>query len=223
MVEAMDRLTPQQIIDAGLDDWRKLATRLHARYGIPDFPTGAAFVSAVAQAAEAANHHPDLTLQYALVDVSVCSHDSGHAVTRKDVDLARTISALAREHGLDPRPGEVALVELGLDAADSSRIGPFWAALLTGSADNVHGVDVVDPTGRVPLVWFQDTEEHETPRQRWHPDVWLAPEVVEGRIAAALAAGGSLVSDAQAPSFWVLADPDGNRACICTFLDRGQG
>lgn len=216
----MDRLTPQQIIDAGLEDWTELAQRLHARFGIPDFPTGAAFVGAVAEAAEAANHHPDLTLQYGLVDVSVCSHDSGYVVTRKDVDLARTVSELARTHGLEPRPGEVALLEMGLDTAHADRIGPFWAALLTGSADNVTGDDVVDPTGRVPLTWFQETDEHETPRQRWHPDVWLAPEVVQERIASAVAAGGSLVDESSAPSFWVLADPDGNKACICTFLDR---
>jgi 4a-hydroxytetrahydrobiopterin dehydratase len=42
----------------------------------------------------------------------------------------------------------------------------------------------------------------------------------EARIDAAIAAGGSLVSDAEAPSFWVLADPQGNKACICTSAER---
>jgi pterin-4a-carbinolamine dehydratase len=41
------------------------------------------------------------------------------------------------------------------------------------------------------------------------------------RIDAALAAGGTLVSYAEAPSFWVLAGPQGNRACLCTWQDRG--
>ena len=40
------------------------------------------------------------------------------------------------------------------------------------------------------------------------------------RIEAAVAAGGSLVSDAEAPSFWVLADPQGNRVCVCTVQAR---
>jgi 4a-hydroxytetrahydrobiopterin dehydratase len=43
----------------------------------------------------------------------------------------------------------------------------------------------------------------------------------ERRLAAVLAAGGRLVSDAEAPSYWVIEDPDGNRSCICTPLDRG--
>ena len=76
-------------------------------------------------------------------------------------------------------------------------------------------------TGDVPALWFQDTEDHEEPRQRFHLDVWVPPEQVQPRIDAALAAGGTLASDAEAPSFWVLADPDGNKACLCTWQDRG--
>jgi 4a-hydroxytetrahydrobiopterin dehydratase len=114
----------------------------------------------------------------------------------------------------------VTQVELGLDTADDRRAGPFWSALLTGSPDNQIDETVLDPTGRVPNVWFQPTDAHETPRQRWHLDVWLAAEVADERIAAALAAGGTLVDDSGAPSFTVLADPEGNKVCVCTCLDR---
>ena len=72
-------------------------------------------------------------------------------------------------------------------------------------------------------LWFQDTDEHETPRQRFHLDVWVAPEVAEQRIAAAVAAGGVIVDDSQAPSFTVIADPDGNKACVCTYLPPSNG
>ena len=48
----------------------------------------------------------------------------------------------------------------------------------------------------------------------------MPPEAAEGRIAAALAAGGTLVSDDHAPSFTVLADAEGNKACISTSLGR---
>ena len=52
----------------------------------------------------------------------------------------------------------------------------------------------------------------------------VPPEVAEERVRAAVAAGGTLVSDAEAPSFWVLADAYGNQVCICTGLDReGRG
>jgi 4a-hydroxytetrahydrobiopterin dehydratase len=114
----------------------------------------------------------------------------------------------------------VTQIELALDTPDDARVAPFWAALLTGSPDNNIYDSVFDPTGRVPSVWFQGTGEHETPRQRWHFDLWLDPAIADERIAGAVAAGGSVVYDDEAPSFTVLADPDGNRVCVCTYLER---
>ena len=215
----MADLTSRQILDAGLDDWRKLAQALHARFLTGDFVTGIGFLTAVTEAAEQANHHPDVTLTYPYVDLRLVSHDVGR-LTQRDLDLARRISEIARERGVEAQPGVVAEIELALDTADLAAAGPFWAALLTGSADSVDGNDVVDPSGRVPLLWFQDTDAHETPRQRFHLDLWVPHDVAEPRIAAAVAAGGEVVDDTNAPSFVVLADPEGNRVCVCTFLER---
>jgi 4a-hydroxytetrahydrobiopterin dehydratase len=216
----MNKLSTQEILDAQLDDWRKLAQALHARYRVADFTAGAAFAAAVAEAAEAAGHHPDLKLTHEVVDVSLCTREDGLWVTEKDIGMARTISEIARQQGLTSEPAAVTQLELALDTADDSRVTPFWSALLTGSPDNNIYDSVIDPTGRVPSLWFQGTGEHEAPRQRWHFDLWLAPEAAEERIAAAVAAGGSVVYDSEAPSFTVLADPDGNRVCVCTCLDR---
>jgi 4a-hydroxytetrahydrobiopterin dehydratase len=213
------RLTSREVLDAGLDDWRMLAQALHARFLTRDFVTGLAFVTAVTEAAERANHHPDVTLTYPYVDLALISHDVGH-VTRRDLDLAAQISRIARERGIDAAPAALAQVELALDTADLAATGPFWAALLTGSTDALTEWDVIDPAGRVPLLWFQQTDAHETPRQRFHVDLWVPHDVAQERIAAAVAAGGSVVDETRAPSFVVVADPEGNRACVCTFLDR---
>ena len=215
----MDKLTSTQILEAGLDDWRQLAQGIHARFRTGSFTKGLRFLTAVTEAAEAANHHPDVTLTYPHVDLLLISHDVG-ALTSRDVDLARTISSIAAEQGLKPQPGALAEVELALDTAAPTAAGPFWAALLTGDAGNVRGDDVVDPSGRVPLLWFQGTDRHETPRQRFHLDVWVPHDVAGDRIAAAVAAGGTVVDDSQAPAFTVLADGEGNRACVCTVLER---
>ncbi|MGI8433945.1 MAG: 4a-hydroxytetrahydrobiopterin dehydratase [Nocardioidaceae bacterium] len=215
----MDKLTSNQILDAGLQDWRKLAQALHARFLTGNFVTGLAFVTSVAEAAERANHHPDVTLTYPLVDIKLISHDVSH-VTQRDVDLARRISEIARERGIGTEPSALAELELALDTADLAAVGPFWAALLTGSTNSLMDDDVVDPSGRVPLLWFQHTDAHETPRQRFHVDLWVPHDVAEERIAAAVAAGGRVVDDENAPSFVVLADPEGNRACVCTCLNR---
>ena len=216
----MEKLSYQQIVDAGLADWRKLAQALHARYAVPNYVAAAEFVAAVSQVAEAEGNHPDLKLTYGFVDISLCTHEDGLWVTPKDIDMARKISEIAREHGLEPEPGAVTQLEMALDTAHENEVSAFWSVLLTGSADNKIYDSVFDPTGRVPALWFQGTEDHETPRQRWHFDLWLAPEVAESRIAGALAAGGSVVYDSGAPSFTVLADPDGNRVCVCTATGR---
>jgi 4a-hydroxytetrahydrobiopterin dehydratase len=215
----MEQLTTQQVLDAGLADWRKLAQALHARFRTGSFVRGLEFVTAVTQAAEEADHHPDVTLRYPAVDVTLVSHDVG-TVTRRDLDLAGRISEIAAEQGLEAEPHGVAQLEVALDTADVAAVGPFWAVLLTGRADALKGNDVVDRRAQVPLLWFQDTDAHETPRQRFHLDVWVPHDVAEERIAAAVEAGGRVVDDSEAPSFTVLADADGNRACVCTFLDR---
>ncbi|WGW10947.1 4a-hydroxytetrahydrobiopterin dehydratase [Saxibacter everestensis] len=215
----MENLTNQQIIDARLDDWRKLAQALHARFLTDDFVTGLRFVTVVAEAAEAAGHHPDVTLTYPLVDLKLISHDVG-SITQRDVDLARQISEIAREQGISAEPTAVTQFELALDTADLADVGPFWAAVLTGSVDALTADEVRDATGRVPSLWFQGTEAHEIPRQRFHVDLWVPHDVADERIAAAVAAGGRVVDDEQAPSFVVLADPEGNKVCVCTILDR---
>lgn len=210
-----------QAIGAGLGDWRKLAQPLAARYRVAGTAEGAAFVAAVAEAAVAAGQDPEIRMGRGFVDVALSTVDGGGRwVTAQDVELARAISGLAREHGLRAVPGEVAQLELALDTADRSAVAPFWSALLTADPGNLVGDTVLDPTNRVPSMWFQFTDAHRTPRQRWHFDLWLAPEVADERIAAAVAAGGTVVDASEAPSFTVLADPEGNRVCVCTALDR---
>jgi 4a-hydroxytetrahydrobiopterin dehydratase len=57
-------------------------------------------------------------------------------------------------------------------------------------------------------------------RNRMHIDVWVPHDQAEARVAAAIAAGGRLVTDAHAPMWWVLADPEGNEADVATWMSR---
>lgn len=233
----MDMLTGAQIAEADLADWRKLAQGLHARYLTGDFAAGARFVAAVAEAGDALGHHPRVAMGAGYVDLTLLSDDAVYRdgegtehrvdwVTARDVDLARRITEVAARHEVRADPASITTIELALDTARSAVISPFWSALLAGSADargrGTIGDDVRDATGRVPILWFQDTDEHETPRQRFHLDVWVAPEVAEQRIAAAVAAGGVVVDDSEAPAYTVLADQDGNKACVCTSLPAAK-
>lgn len=216
----MDTLTNHQIHDAGLADWRKLAQALYARFSVPDYARAAAFVSAVAGTADETGQQPELRVTTGAVDVTLCTRKDGLWVTEQDISLARRVSEIAREQGLEPQPTAVSQLEIALDTAHEDAVAPFWAVLLTGSPESRIHDSVFDRSGRVPSVWFQGTDEHQPPRQRWHFDLWLAPEVAEERIAAAVAAGGTVVDQSEAPAFTVLADADGNRVCVCTSLAR---
>jgi 4a-hydroxytetrahydrobiopterin dehydratase len=143
------------------------------------------------------------------------------AVTTLDVDLARTISSMAATAGAASAPTQAQGVEVAIDTMDADRIRPFWAAVL-GYVE-ADSVSVTDPDGIGPAVWFQQMDAPRTERQRFHIDVSVAHDVAEARVAAAIAAGGRLVTDAFARSWWILADADGNEACVCTWQDRNAG
>ena len=74
--------------------------------------------------------------------------------------------------------------------------------------------------GRGPSFWFQRMDAPRPQRNRIHIDVWVPHDQAEARIAAAIAAGGHLVTDQHAPSWWVLADAEGNEACVATWMSR---
>jgi 4a-hydroxytetrahydrobiopterin dehydratase len=147
-------------------------------------------------------------------------------VTQQDVDLARRISEIAAEDSLSADPRSITTIELALDTANAATLAPVWAALLTGGAEaqgrGTIGDDVRDNTSRVPILWFQETDPHPTPRQRFHIDVQVPYDVAEQRIAAAVAAGAVIVDDSRASSTTVIADPDGNKACVGTFQPPPQ-
>ncbi len=213
------RVTAPEFADTdGVDDWRFILGMIVAEFEVGSFPAGAALTSAIADAAEAADHHPEVRLRYpGRVRVQITTHSVG-GLTNLDVDLARSISALAAEAGATSHPADTWELEIALDTMDADRIRPFWKAVL--AYDEVAGGALVDPDRRGPALWFQTMDAPRTERNRFHLDVSVPHDVAEGRVAAALAAGGTLVSDRRARAFWVLADADGNEACVCTWQDR---
>ena len=215
------KLTGQQIADEGLDGWANLAGGLQTRIRTRSFAAGLSVLNAIGAAAEELNHHPDLDLRYTHLDVRLSSHDV-RGITARDIRLARRISSIAADAGVDLGCESLSRLELALDTPAYSAILPFWAAVLAMKDQTDAGYDdeLRDPYDALPVLWFQASGSEE-PRQRWHPDVWVDPAQVQPRIDAALAAGGALVSDDQAPSFWVLADAEGNRVCLCTWQERG--
>jgi 4a-hydroxytetrahydrobiopterin dehydratase len=223
----MEMLSGEQVEQAGLTDWRKLAQGLHARYVVADLAAGARLLAAVASTGGDLGDHLRATVGDGFVDLKLITLDAVYRdndgnehvvewVTQRDLDLARQISEVATQHGARSDTTGIMNIELALDTAHEDELATFWSALLTGGQEargrGTIGNDVRDVAGRVPYLWFQETDDHETPRQRFHLDVFVPREHAQERIAAALAAGGELISEED--GFTILADPDGNKACV---------
>jgi 4a-hydroxytetrahydrobiopterin dehydratase len=213
------RLEPGDLAAERLDDWRWVAGHLHSRFETGSFATGMRLLHQVADEAERLDHHPDVDLRYGHLELRLMSHDV-HGVTGRDVRLARLISEHARALGIRAAPSRVQVLDIAIDTEDASEILPFWQAVLRLDPDPHDPEMLVDPDGHMPSVWFQATDAHQPPRQRFHLDLVLPPEEVQTRMTKALSAGGTLVTDVHAPSWWVLADAQGNRVCLCTVLGR---
>lgn len=133
------------------------------------------------------------------------------------------MTAALTDSGLRLTPGAVQALEIAIDALDIPAVRPLWKAI-TGYVDERGPYDLdeglIDPTGRGPAIWFQQMDAPRPQRNRIHLDIDVPHDIARGRIDAALAAGGRLLSDSAAPAFWVLADAEGNEACICTWQGR---
>lgn len=79
-----------------LPGWSRRGDVLTKSYTAPSFPAAIAFVQRIADAAEAANHHPDIDIRYTKLVIVLSTHDSG-GITTKDVQLAKDIERL--QHG----------------------------------------------------------------------------------------------------------------------------
>jgi 4a-hydroxytetrahydrobiopterin dehydratase len=132
-------------------------------------------------------------------------------------DLARSISAVARQHGAAANRARTQEVQLAIAARPAEVDLGFWRAILgyAGAAED----NAVDPLGHGSTVWMQQLDGTKPLRHAMHIDVSVAREHAQARLEAALAAGGRIVDDSQAPAFWILADRAGNRVCIAAWPD----
>ncbi len=214
-------VTPEDFAQlTGLDDWRYALGAIHGAFATGSYPAAAGFVTALTEVAERLVHHPDIDLRYpGTVSVTITTHAVG-GLTTLDVELAREISGLASADDISAGGSPIQVTELCIDTMDEAVIRPFWAAVLDYDVIDADG-SLVDPRRQGWPIWFQQMDEPRTDRNRFHLDISVPHDLAEQRIAAALAAGGHLVSDERANAFWILADADGNEACVCTWQDRG--
>ncbi|RZU73041.1 4a-hydroxytetrahydrobiopterin dehydratase [Micromonospora kangleipakensis] len=206
------QITAGQFHEAdGVEDWRSLYHLVSAYFKTGSFAKGIALVDEIGRLAdETEQRHLNVDLRNAGVTVSL---------GLRNIALARRISAAARDLDISADPAAVQLINVTLDALVGTEVLPFWRAVL---GYRQIGEDYLfDPSRRGPGFGLQRMDTARPQRNRMHLDVAVPHDQAQARIAAALAAGGRLVSDAHAPMWWVLADAEGNEACVATWLGRG--
>lgn len=207
----------------GVEDWRVVGDGACVYFRTGSLAAAARLVQAISELPGVDDHHPDIDVRHDGVTVRLVTiTDDHYGMSQRDIELARQVSAVARELGLSAEPSAVQSLLVIPGATVTAEVMPFWQAVLgyeprRDSPDE----DLVDPRSRGPAFWFEQMGE---PRPDGggaiHVAIWVPYEQAEARIAAALAAGGRMVRDEFAPAWWTLADAAGNEADIATAMDR---
>jgi len=219
-----DRISPRQFHEAGaVEDWRVVGDGACTYFRTGSFAAGARLVQAISELTGLDDHHPDMDLRHDGVTVRLITITGDYyGMSQRDVELARQISAVARDLGLSGDPSAVQTLLVIPGAPVTAEVMPFWRAVLGYEPrGDTPDEDLVDPRSRGASFWFEPMKE---PRPGGlgaiHVAIWVPYEQAEARVAAALAAGGRMVRDEFAPSWWTLADAAGNEADIATTMGR---
>ncbi|MDP9795449.1 4a-hydroxytetrahydrobiopterin dehydratase [Catenuloplanes nepalensis] len=218
MGEIAAGLTRQHASDTVHDlGWRYVFGAVSTAVRTRDLAEAATLLTRLATVDGAAAHlRADLRADRVLLTLSTWP---ARRLTPEALGLAAALTTEIRAAGLTPdavTDPAVQALEIAIDTLDADAIRPFWRAVLGYEGDT----DLHDPRGQGPAVWFQRMDTPRPQRNRLHLDINVPHDVAPSRIAAALAAGGTLLSDAEAPAFRVLTDAEGNEACICSWEAR---
>jgi 4a-hydroxytetrahydrobiopterin dehydratase len=220
----IEKISPRQFHEAaGTEDWRVLGEGACAYFPTGSFAEGARLVQAISQLPGLEAGRPDVDLRHDGVTVRLITYTEDYmGMSRHDVELARQISAAARDLGLAADTSRLQSLLIIPGATDITRVMPFWQAILGYEPRrDSPNEDLVDPRNRGIPFWFERMDEPQADGGgAIHIAIWLPYEQATERIASALAAGGHMVRDNFAPMWWTLADAAGNEADIATTMGR---
>jgi 4a-hydroxytetrahydrobiopterin dehydratase len=199
----------------GVDDWVVLHGGAVAVFRVASLGEATQLAEAVAQVPGLEGSGTLLTIADGRLSVRLTR--GVFRLESQHIELARAISAIAQAHGAVADRTGAQEVQLAVAAKPDMVDVGFWRAVLGYArlADD----NAIDPLGHGSTVWMQELDPAKPLRHAMHVDVSVAHEHVEKRLAAALAAGGRIVDDSDAPASWILADRAGNRVCITAWPD----
>ena len=200
-------------------DWRIIREAACAHFRTESLEAGADLVESIVGLADAADRPLEVDLRAGGVTVRIPSN-RGEFI-ESDLTLAGEVSSAAKELGATVDPSALQTVQIAIDALAIPEVLPFWRAVL--GYEQIDDADLVDPRSEEPPFWFQQMDAPRPQRNRIHIDVYVPHDQAEARVAAALSAGGHLVSDANAPEWWTLADAEGNEVDVAPWPDQERG
>lgn len=199
----------------GVDDWVVLHGGPTAVFRVGSMREAAELAVAVAAIDGIDEDTSALTITAGRLTVRLTREVWG--IEPRHVELARTVSAIARANGATADRVAVQEVQVAISAKPDDVDVTFWRAVL--GYDPKAPDNAIDPLGHGSTVWMQELNPEKPLRHAMHIDVSVAREEAEARVAAALAAGGRIVDDSEAPESWILADRAGNKVCIAAWPD----
>ena len=202
-----------------VEGWRIISDGATAFYPTGSFRASVQLVAAIGGVDGMDEHAPRVDIRDDGVTVRFLTRRAeGFGLTTTDLELARAVERVAKEQGLTADPTAIQSLIVIPGATDRSAIMPFWRAVL-GYEPRIDSPDedLVDPHDRDAAFWFEPMDEPRADgKGAIHVAVFVPIEQAQARIDAAIAAGGKLVYDANAPQWWTLEDPAGNQADIAS-------
>ena len=209
-----DGITSKRFHEIG---WRVVRDDASTRFHPGTFAASLSLVEAIGRLGDGGSQRPDLDVRSEWVTVRLRCDAEGR-FSEDDLTLAERISTTARELGASLDLTGLQAVQVAIDALVIPEVMPFWRAVL---GYRQVGEDLEDDNHQGPPFWFQQMDAPRPQRNRIHIDLFVPHDQAEARVAAAIAAGGHIVSDENAPKTWLLADAEGNEVDVASWPDLG--
>lgn len=202
--------------EPGVGDWRVVSSGVQALFRASSLRHAAALVEPVVAAAEAHGILPDVDVRPEAIIVRVPPWAFG-GIPVGAPRFAAAVSEAAARLGLTADPASIQSVSISIAQHSQADVRPFFLAAL--GFDAVGETDAVDPLRIAPDLAFNPLTVDKARRGRTHFDVFVPASEGQARVDAALAAGGRLVDDSNAPAYWSVASPDNHGVDIASWID----
>lgn len=200
----------------GVSDWRVTESGPQAVFTADSLSRAAELLAPIVSAAERFGVLPDVDVRPEAIVVRI-PYRGPDRIPAAAVEFAEAVSRAAAELNLAANPSLSQSIGIYVAQHSQADVRPFFMAAL--AYEPLGDTDAVDPLRCGPQLAFNPITGDLPARGRTHFDVFVPSDQAQGRVEAAIAAGGRLVDDSRAPAWWSLASPDNHGVDIASWTD----